>query len=181
MGKSISLLPITCSTKCPTLPRVKFTFMFDILIVISGVDLGMDVANCYLDGNADVVEFCPHDSYHNILAASTYTLEEGDRPSRSGSISLFNVDADVGQLELIHRVESAGIFDLKWNPVGGNNASPLLAQADADGYLRLNRLESSVDGSELHGISNFHFSGILVCAGLDKGNLICNLAPNRNQ
>ena len=70
--------------------------MFHILIVIFGVDLGMDVANCYLDGNADVVEFCPHDSYHNILAASTYTLVEGDQPSRSGSISLFNVDADVG-------------------------------------------------------------------------------------
>ncbi|KAM7461257.1 hypothetical protein LguiA_029378 [Lonicera macranthoides] len=111
----------------------------------------MDMANCYLDGNADVVEFCPHDSYHNILAAATYTLEEGDKPSRSGSISLFNVDASLGQLELIHRAESAGIFDLKWNPVGSNNVSPLLAQANADGYLRLDRLESSVNGSELHG------------------------------
>lgn len=53
------------------------------------------MANCYPDGNADVVKSSPYNSYHNILAALTYTLEEGDRPSRSGSISLFNVDAGV--------------------------------------------------------------------------------------
>ncbi|CAK9156551.1 unnamed protein product [Ilex paraguariensis] len=111
----------------------------------------MDFAHCYLDGNADAVEFCPHDSFHHILAASTYTLQEGDQPTRSGSISLFNVNADVGSLDLIHRVETAGIFDIKWNPVGGN-VGRLLAQADADGYLRIHRLDNSVDGSEVLGI-----------------------------
>ncbi|KAK3033506.1 hypothetical protein RJ639_032735 [Escallonia herrerae] len=110
----------------------------------------MDVAHCYLDGNPDVVEFCPHDSFHHVLAASTYTLQEGDRPSRTGSVSLFNVNADVGRLELLHRVDTSGVFDMKWNPVSGS-VSPLLAQADADGYLRLHRLESSADGSEVHG------------------------------
>ncbi|KAI8016872.1 Diphthine methyltransferase [Camellia lanceoleosa] len=106
----------------------------------------MDVAHCYLDGNVDAVEFCPHDSFHCILAASTYTLQEGDQPRRSGSISLFNVDADAGRLELSHRVETAGIFDIKWSPVGAI-VGPLLAQADADGYLRLHHLECCSDGS----------------------------------
>lgn len=110
----------------------------------------MDIAHCNLDGNADVVEFCPHQSFQNVLAASTYTLQEGDRPSRSGSISLFNVDADLGRLDLLHSVETAGIFDMKWNPVG-DDVSPLLAQADADGHLRLYHLESKGNGSEVHG------------------------------
>lgn len=107
----------------------------------------MDVAQCFLDGNADAVEFCPYDQYDHVLAASTYTLQEGDRPSRSGSISLFNVDADNGRFELFHHVETAGIFDIKWNRDGAH-VSPLLAQADADGYLRLHSLEYCSDGPE---------------------------------
>ena len=99
----------------------------------------MDVAHCYLEGNADAVEFCPHDSYHPVLAASTYTLQEGDQPSRCGSISLFNIDADNGQLDLTCHVQSSGIFDMKWNPPGGH-ANPFLAQADADGYLRIHQM-----------------------------------------
>uniref|UniRef100_A0A5B7BX14 methylated diphthine methylhydrolase n=1 Tax=Davidia involucrata TaxID=16924 RepID=A0A5B7BX14_DAVIN len=110
----------------------------------------MDVAHCYLDGNADAVEFCPHDSFCHVLAASTYTLQEGERPSRSGSISLFNVNADAGRLELFHRVETAGIFDVKWNSAGAN-VGPLLAQADADGYLRVHYLECCSDGPEARG------------------------------
>ncbi|GMH01269.1 hypothetical protein Nepgr_003108 [Nepenthes gracilis] len=105
----------------------------------------MDVAHCYLDGNADAVEFCPHGAFRNVLAASTYTLQEGKQPSRSGSISLFDVDAYNHRLELLHRVETAGIFDIKWNPVG-DNSSPLLAQSDADGFLRIYGLECGADG-----------------------------------
>nr|KJB37080.1 hypothetical protein B456_006G188700 [Gossypium raimondii] len=60
----------------------------------------MDVAHCYLEGNADAVEFCLHDGYQHVLAASTYTLQEV-----------------------------------------GSNVGPLLAQADADGYLRIYSLE----------------------------------------
>jgi diphthamide biosynthesis protein 7 len=108
----------------------------------------MDVAHCCLDGNADAVEFCPHDSYHHVLAASTYMLQEGDQPSRSGSISLFNVDANMGRLDLFHRVDTAGIFDIKWSPVGGSNVGSLLAQADADGFLKTYSLESCSDGAE---------------------------------
>ncbi|KAK8685236.1 hypothetical protein V6N13_041241 [Hibiscus sabdariffa] len=100
----------------------------------------MDVAHCYLEGNADAVEFCPHDGYQNVLAASTYTLKEGEQPTRAGSISLFDVNAEKGNLELFHCVDTAGVFDIKWSPVG-SSARPLLAQADADGYLRLYSLE----------------------------------------
>ncbi|KAL4298169.1 hypothetical protein GQ457_12G008000 [Hibiscus cannabinus] len=100
----------------------------------------MDVAHCYLEGNADAVEFCPHDGYQNVLAASTYTLKEGEQPTRAGIISLFDVNAEKGNLELFHCVDTAGDFDIKWSPVG-SSARPLLAQADADGYLRLYSLE----------------------------------------
>ncbi|XP_076922668.1 uncharacterized protein LOC143584519 [Bidens hawaiensis] len=101
----------------------------------------MDVGHCYLDGNADVVEFCPHDSFHHVLAASTYTLQEGDQPSRSGSISLFNVDLD--RVDLFYRLKTVGIFDMKWNPVGTNATHPLLAQADADGFVNIHHLKNS--------------------------------------
>jgi diphthamide biosynthesis protein 7 len=109
----------------------------------------MDVGNFYMDGNADAVEFCSHDSFEHLLAASTYVLGDGEQPSRSGSISLFEVDAIGRRLELIHTVKTAGIFDLKWNPVNPNT-SPLLAQADADGYIRLYRLPNLSDASDIH-------------------------------
>ncbi|XWS60753.1 hypothetical protein CRYUN_Cryun07bG0063000 [Craigia yunnanensis] len=110
----------------------------------------MDVAHCYLEGNADAVEFCPHEGYQQVLAASTYTLQEGDQPSRAGSISLFDVNAEKGNLELFHRVDTAGIFDIKWSPVGGNMGL-LLAQADADGYLRIYSLEGCSDEENAKG------------------------------
>lgn len=107
----------------------------------------MDAAHCYLDGNADAVEFCPHEPYTNLLAASTYTLQEGDRPSRSGSISLFDVgggDEDV-RLNLIQHVETAGVFDIRWNRRGGGSVGGgvALAQADADGCLRVYGIEEA--------------------------------------
>ncbi|WCJ38287.1 Transducin/WD40 repeat-like superfamily protein [Euphorbia peplus] len=105
----------------------------------------MEVGNCCLEGNADAVEFCPNEYYSQVLAAATYTLQEGDHPSRSGSISLFDVDADIGRFELIHRIQTAGIFDIKWSPVGADVDKPLLAQADADGCLRIHRLDSCPD------------------------------------
>lgn len=109
----------------------------------------MEVAHCYLEGNADAVEFCPHESYYHVLAAATYTLQEGDQATRSGSISLFDVDADAGCFELFHRVETAGIFDIKWSPVGGNvGPNPMLAQADADGCLRIYNLECCSGGEK---------------------------------
>lgn len=112
----------------------------------------MDVAHCELDGNADAVEFCPQDSYHHVLAASTYTLQEGDTPSRNGSISLFNVNAEEKNIELLYRIDTAGIFDIKWSPVGGN-AGPFLAQADADGCVKVYGLETDSNGGFLRDIT----------------------------
>ncbi|KAF3612816.1 putative WD repeat-containing protein 85 isoform 1 [Capsicum annuum] len=114
----------------------------------------MDIAHCHLDGNADAVEFCPHESFDNILAACTYTLQEGDQPRRTGSISLFDVDADSSRLSLIHRVQTAGIFDIKWSPFGAT-VGPLLAQAGADGYVRVHKLESCSDESQVPGGHGF--------------------------
>ena len=116
----------------------------------------MDVAQYYLDGNADAVEFCPHYSSYHILAAATYTLQEGVQSNRSGSISLFSVGIDTG-LKLLYHVETAGVFDIKWNP-DGTNMHPLLAQADADGYLRLHGLGCSPEVSEGKGILRFTFA-----------------------
>jgi len=105
----------------------------------------MDLGSCYLGGNADAVEFCPHRPFRHVLAAATYTLQEQEC-DRAGTISLFSVDAaseDASRrLQLLHTVETAGIFDMKWSP-----KSPLLAQADAHGRLVLRRLEQE-DGSD---------------------------------
>ncbi|XP_020097508.1 diphthine methyltransferase [Ananas comosus] len=109
----------------------------------------MDIACCQLDGNADAVEFCPHSPFHHILAAATYTLQEGTQPHRTGSISLFDTNAETG-LGLVHRVQTAGVFDIKWNPSGGSSY-PLLAQADADGCVVLRALQSN-QGAEDQGI-----------------------------
>lgn len=100
-------------------------------------NINMDVANLQLDGNADAVEFCPHPPFHHVLAAATYTLKEGDdQPSRSGSISLFDTN---NGLDLLHRVETPGVFDIKWNSYG-SNTQPFLAQVDATGSLSLYQL-----------------------------------------
>ncbi|KAG8065214.1 hypothetical protein GUJ93_ZPchr0004g38266 [Zizania palustris] len=114
---------------------------------------GMDLGSCYLGGNADAVEFCPHHPFHHVLAAATYTLQEqNEEPQdRAGTVSLFSVDADEEdasqRLRLLHTVETAGVFDMKWSPV-----EPLLAQADAHGRLVLWHLEQE-DGSDKESLS----------------------------
>lgn len=118
----------------------------------------MDVGHCILDGNADAVEFCRHESHRNVLAASTYVLQEGDQPSRSGSIVLFDVDATENRLELVQKVETAGIFDVKWSPEQ-DQSSPLLAQADADGYVKVYSLQcSDSDGAKANSEFSFRFT-----------------------
>ncbi|KAI3866574.1 hypothetical protein MKX03_023786 [Papaver bracteatum] len=121
----------------------------------------MKIAHCYLEGNVDAVEFCPQESFHQVLpvsSLSTYTLQEGDQQNRCGSISLFSVDADSNQLDMFHQVETSAIFDIKWNPVG----SPLLGHADASGYVRLHSLGTGPNGSE-NGVSSS------ICMCLDWG------------
>ena len=101
-------------------------------------------ASCFrLDKNADAVEFCSHESFHHILAAASYTLEESSQPHRSGGVSLFSVDDNLG-LKMIHQIETVGIFDIKWNPPLGN-FDPFLAVADADGCLSIHSLIPDLD------------------------------------
>jgi hypothetical protein len=101
------------------------------------------IVSCFLGGNADAVEFCPHRPFRHVLAAATYTLQEQDR---AGTVSLFSVDAGQEEasqrLRLLHTVETPGVFDMKWSP-----KSPLLAQADAHARLALRRIEQD-DGSD---------------------------------
>lgn len=125
----------------------------------------MDVAHCYLEGNADAVEFCPLDGYQHVLAASTYTLQEGEQPIRAGSISLFDVNAEKGNLELFHRVDTAGIFDIKWSTVG-SNVRPLLAQSDADGYLRIYSLEGCSNEEKPRGMFQVYVTFYVFFLGL---------------
>ena len=101
----------------------------------------MDAAHCYLEGNADAVEFCPHEPHANLLAASTYTLQEGDLPSRSGSVYLFDVEHS--RLNLLHKFDTTGVFDIRWSRGGGGSLA--LAQADADGCLRVYKVDDSED------------------------------------
>lgn len=127
----------------------------------------MEVGHCFLDGSADAVEFCGHESYLNVLAASTYVLQEGDQPTRSGSITLFDVDAESGRFDLIQKVETAGIFDIKWSP----GLLPLLAQADADGCVKLYSLPcSGSDTSELD--SKYLFSNFTLYSSSGSG-VVC--------
>jgi diphthamide biosynthesis protein 7 len=81
------------------------------------------------------------------MAAATYTLEEQAREEqqqdRAGTVSLFSVDAGVeDKSRLLHTVESAGVFNVKWSPT-----EPLLAQAESHGRLVLRYLEQE-DGSD---------------------------------
>ncbi|XP_010546421.1 PREDICTED: diphthine methyltransferase homolog [Tarenaya hassleriana] len=109
--------------------------------------------------------------YTNLLAASTYTLQEGDRPSRSGSISLFDVDGggeDV-RLNLIQHVETAGVFDIRWSRGGAGSfgSGVALAQADADGCLRVYGIEQAEErGPHLREISGEKISSSM-CLCLD--------------
>ncbi|KAG4138526.1 hypothetical protein ERO13_D07G139801v2 [Gossypium hirsutum] len=138
----------------------------------------MDVAHCYLEGDAEVVEFCLHDGYQQVLAASTYTLQEGEQPIRAGSISLFDVNAEKGNLELFHRMDTAGIFYIKWSTVG-SNVSPLLAQADADGYLRIYSLETDAQ-SCFHHCNDSNPTATSVSVGLSDGSVsITTLAESK--
>ncbi|KAL3702222.1 hypothetical protein R1sor_020244 [Riccia sorocarpa] len=109
------------------------------------------MARVNLIGNADAAEFCPCDPYLNIVAAASYTLQEGDQPVRLGELYLFSVHklSNVSNsstnltLKQVYHRETSGVFDLKWRPWTDRASNPCLAQASADGTLRLHTLEES--------------------------------------
>ncbi|KAK8969633.1 WD-40 repeat-containing protein MSI5 [Platanthera guangdongensis] len=142
----------------------------------------MDIASSNLDGNADAVEFCPYPTFHDLLAAATYTLhQDGAKLTRSGSISLFSATSSC--LQLLHRVHTPGVFDIKWNPC--IYEANLLAQAGADGFITLYSLHSTelslsefckeeVSSSMCLSV-DWSSSGSLISLGLSDGHVSTSL------
>ncbi|KAL2649763.1 hypothetical protein R1flu_017891 [Riccia fluitans] len=111
------------------------------------------MATVQLVGNADAAEFCPCEPYLNIVAAASYTLQEGEQPVRLGELYLFSAEklrinetsnsSSTLSLKQVYHRETSGVFDLKWRPWSDRTSNPCLAQASADGTLRLHMLEEN--------------------------------------
>ncbi|BBN10762.1 diphthine methyl ester acylhydrolase [Marchantia polymorpha subsp. ruderalis] len=116
------------------------------------------MAKVQLIGNADAAEFCPCEPYQHILAAASYTLQEGEEPVRLGELYLYSAEktAEGGSSDLsltqIFHTETSGVFDICWRPWSDGSSRPCLAQASADGTLRLHELQDDPTSSaaELH-------------------------------
>lgn len=105
---------------------------------------------------ADVVEWCPHVGYEDVLAFGTYELHEASG-ERKGALLIVRVSppADGGPKEasLTSVAEFAipGVYDVAWSPMftnpGGVSAGHVFAVvAAADGALRLVKLSSGDSG-----------------------------------
>lgn len=102
-------------------------------------------ASVTLDLDADIVEFCQHDSFPEVLAVGTYTLQESTK-ERIGKLYLFEVatsldnSSSTGLKELTHH-DTEAIFDLSWAPFEKHNSdgstAALLAQAGASGNVEV--------------------------------------------
>jgi diphthine methyl ester acylhydrolase len=90
--------------------------------------------------NADCVAWCPKPAKSHLLLCSTYQLV-GQR--RSGSLLLFSTDPQLQLLQSI--VNLHGVFDFKWNFIGGDI---MVAVADSAGQVILLKLDPSKDKLE---------------------------------
>lgn len=89
-----------------------------------------------LDLNADVVEWCPLQPHHRILAAGTYQLNEATQ-QRTGRLYLYYL-LDSLQVEELCTHDLPGIFDFRWLPYSPHHQqNPILVTALADGTVRL--------------------------------------------
>ncbi|XP_046394458.1 diphthine methyltransferase [Ischnura elegans] len=95
--------------------------------------------------NADCVEWCPIKEFYDMFVCGTYQLIERDEEtldmasnnaSRLGSINLYRVNQK-GMLVLQHRVDTPGILDMKWCSLTSSLNEPILAVADAKGFVTI--------------------------------------------
>lgn len=105
--------------------------------------------------SADSVEWCPVESFKDILACGTYKLPEindSSKNRRIGQIYLFRV-TEGGKLKMLHQIDSSGILDMKWMYIPDiDNNRVLLAVVNSNGYLQIYELkyvDSTHDRTEL--------------------------------
>ena len=117
------------------------------------------VARIILPGNADCTEFCPVPGYQSLLAAATYTLQDGPEPERLGSLHIFQVADEAFRNPLaecrmfeVCQISPSGIFDIKWR-ADKAGSRPLLGRASADGSLGIYDLELDTETSFGHASS----------------------------
>ncbi|XP_075973196.1 diphthine methyltransferase isoform X1 [Anticarsia gemmatalis] len=96
--------------------------------------------------SADSVEWCPVDSYRNVLVCGTYQLEKTQdeiktKQTRLGKIYLFVVDNATTELSPIQTINTAGILDQKWC-CHNIEDSPILAIVTSVGTLQLYKLKN---------------------------------------
>ncbi|KAM3825673.1 diphthine methyltransferase isoform 1-T3 [Vipera latastei] len=107
--------------------------------------------------SADVVEWCPVEGWHNILACGTYQLkkpesepgQDSEAPVRLGRLYLYSFEDQMfTPLTEIQRMETMAILDIKWChvPMAGH---PVLGMASAEGAVKLFRLTGSEKTSRL--------------------------------
>ncbi|KAG0567871.1 hypothetical protein KC19_7G168300 [Ceratodon purpureus] len=124
----------------------------------------MGVHKRILEGNADAVEFCSTPAYYNLLAAASYTLIEGPTPTRVGGVYLFTLGDGDYNLQELQRIETSGVFDIKWRKPSADLV-PCLGQASADGSLRLYTLQDD-DKPTLQETANLDIDSSM-CLSLD--------------
>lgn len=104
---------------------------------------------------ADTVEWCPVEPYRHILACGTYELikdkSETKPTSRRGQILLFRIASDEesrsASLQLLQKVCTSAVLDMKWLYVLDVETRVLLAVADSIGYLQIYHLKD--DGKKI--------------------------------
>ncbi|XP_070163746.1 diphthine methyltransferase [Polyergus mexicanus] len=104
---------------------------------------------------ADSVEWCPAESFQDLLACGTYKLIENkedandEKCKRTGRIYLLRV-ADGGKLRVLQQIDTSGVLDMKWIYVTDSaNNRILLAVANSNGHLQIYELKKKESEAKL--------------------------------